>query len=175
MAVFTYGCSYVLPAGAWQWGDRRTEKVSFPRKLDRWLEQFLHNSLGLVLPGKRGRVSQEVCHKVLFISSPFRYNLGSVMAAGAGAPGGTLQATRTGWGGHFSQEGLAAATPPHPTICLWAWGSHGPTAPLPHCRRGGLPSPGPNFSAQLSRFRLLGGAWREAGSGPAGAGGLLWG
>lgn len=33
-----------------------------------------------------------------------------------------------------------------------AWGSHGPATPVPHSWSGALPQPGPNFSAQLSRF-----------------------
>lgn len=53
-------------------------------------------------------------------------------------------------GGHFGQRDPAAAVP-------LGLEEPRPRRPVPRCRRGGLPPPGPNFSAQLSSFRLPGG------------------
>lgn len=50
--------------------------------------------------------------------------------------------SRWAWPGQPLQSARPGSC--HPTTALpspWAWGSHSPAAPIPHCRRGGLPLP----------------------------------
>lgn len=187
MAVLTRGFSPILPAGARRCRDSRT------RKAVPWDARQVFGAISIQPSGlgpfrEEARRPRRPATKRRLSAPRFLTAQRPVTLTGAGrfhsrpeAGWPPVRGHRGGVGALSQLLGSAGPTasvsetwqlpphhrPPHPGV--WGGGGSRPSRPAGR----GLPPPRPNFSAQLSRFRLPGAGRR--GAAPRGAGGCLGG
>lgn len=187
MAVLTRGFSPILPAGARRCRDSRT------RKAVPWDARQVFGAISIQPSGlspfrEEARRPRRPATKRRLSAPRFLTAQRPVTLTGAGrfhsrpeAGWPPVRGHRGGWGlslNCWARPGrpLQSARPGscHPTTVPPTPGSGGGGGSRPSRPAGrGLPPPRPNFSAQLSRFRLPGAGRR--GAAPRGAGGCLGG